>query len=65
LADDIASEASFFSFGTNDMTQLTYGFSRDDASKFLDCYYDKKIFEFDPFIKLDTNGVGELMKIAT
>ena len=64
-ADEIAREADFFSFGTNDLTQMTYGFSRDDASKFLNCYYDKKIFLNDPFVRLDVNGVGELIKIAT
>ena len=64
-ADEIAKEADFFSFGTNDLTQMTYGFSRDDASKFLNCYYDKKIFLNDPFVRLDINGVGELIKIAT
>ena len=63
-ADKIAEVAEFFSFGTNDLTQMTYGFSRDDASKFLSDYYDKKIFESDPFAKLDQNGVGELIKIA-
>jgi pyruvate,orthophosphate dikinase len=64
LADEIAEEAEFFSFGTNDLTQMTYGFSRDDAGKFLDDYYDKKIFESDPFAKLDQNGVGKLVKMA-
>ena len=64
LADEIATEAEFFSFGTNDLTQLTYGFSRDDAGKFLDAYYDAKIFENDPFAKLDQNGVGKLMEMA-
>ena len=63
-ADEIAKEAEFFSFGTNDLTQMTFGFSRDDAGKFLDAYYDKKIFENDPFAKLDQIGVGSLMKIA-
>ncbi len=63
-ADKIATESEFFSFGTNDLTQLTYGFSRDDASKFLNDYYDKKIFEIDPFEKIDQEGVGELVKIA-
>ncbi|MGI6172681.1 MAG: pyruvate, phosphate dikinase [Christensenellales bacterium] len=63
-ADRIAAEAEFFSFGTNDMTQMTYGFSRDDASKFLDSYYEKKIFDFDPFAHLDQDGVGTLMKLA-
>ena len=64
VADEIAKEAEFFSFGTNDLTQLTYGFSRDDAGKFLKFYYDKKIFEFDPFQKVDQIGVGKLMKMA-
>ena len=64
MADEIAKEAEFFSFGTNDLTQMTYGFSRDDASKFLNDYYDKKIFLNDPFMRLDTNGVGSLMRIA-
>ncbi len=64
LADEIATEAEFFCFGTNDLTQLTYGFSRDDAGKFLDAYYDAKIFENDPFAKLDQNGVGKLMEMA-
>ncbi len=63
-ADEIATEAEFFCFGTNDLTQMTYGFSRDDAGKFLDAYYDAKIFENDPFAKLDTVGVGSLMKMA-
>ena len=63
-ADLIAEEAEFFSFGTNDLTQMTFGFSRDDAGKFLDYYYEKKIFESDPFAKLDQNGVGRLMKHA-
>ena len=63
-ADDIAKEAEFFCFGTNDLTQMTYGFSRDDAGKFLDAYYDKKIFENDPFAKLDQVGVGKLMETA-
>ncbi len=63
-ADDIAKEADFFCFGTNDLTQMTYGFSRDDAGKFLDAYYDAKIFENDPFAKLDQDGVGKLMKMA-
>ena len=57
-------EADFFCFGTNDLTQMTYGFSRDDAGKFLDAYYDAKIFENDPFAKLDQTGVGKLMKMA-
>ena len=63
-ADDIAKEAEFFCFGTNDLTQMTYGFSRDDAGKFLDAYYDAKIFENDPFAKLDQTGVGKLMEMA-
>ena len=63
-ADEIAKEADFFCFGTNDLTQMTYGFSRDDAGKFLDAYYDAKIFENDPFAKLDQVGVGKLMKMA-
>jgi pyruvate,orthophosphate dikinase len=63
-ADEIATEADFFCFGTNDLTQLTFGFSRDDAGKFLDAYYDAKIFENDPFAKIDQNGVGKLMETA-
>ena len=63
-ADEIAANADFFCFGTNDLTQMTYGFSRDDAGKFLDAYYDKKIFENDPFAKLDQVGVGKLMEMA-
>ena len=63
-ADDVAKEADFFCFGTNDLTQMTYGFSRDDAGKFLDAYYDAKIFENDPFAKLDQTGVGKLMEMA-
>ena len=63
-ADEIAKYAEFFSFGTNDLTQMTYGFSRDDAGKFLDVYYSKKIFESDPFARLDQNGVGKLVKMA-
>ena len=63
-ADEIAKEAEFFSFGTNDLTQMTFGFSRDDAGKFLDAYYDKKIYENDPFAKLDQKGVGKLVKMA-
>ena len=63
-AADIAKEAEFFCFGTNDLTQMTYGFSRDDAGKFLDAYYDAKIFENDPFAKLDQTGVGQLMELA-
>ena len=64
LADEIATEAEFFSFGTNDLTQMTFGFSRDDAGKFLDAYYQNKIYEFDPFARLDQNGVGKLVKMA-
>lgn len=63
-ADEIAKEAEFFSFGTNDLTQMTFGFSRDDASKFLDSYYQNKIYEIDPFAKLDQTGVGALVKMA-
>ena len=63
-ADQIATEAEFFCFGTNDLTQMTFGFSRDDAGKFLDAYYDAKIFESDPFAKLDQTGVGQLMEMA-
>ncbi|MEA5016302.1 MAG: pyruvate, phosphate dikinase [Candidatus Limiplasma sp.] len=63
-ADEIAREAEFFSFGTNDLTQMTFGFSRDDAGKFLDAYYTGKIFESDPFARLDQNGVGKLVKMA-
>ena len=63
-ADEIATEADFFCFGTNDLTQMTYGFSRDDAGKFLNAYYDAKIFENDPFAKLDQTGVGKLMEMA-
>ncbi len=63
-ADEIAKEAEFFCFGTNDLTQMTYGFSRDDAGKFLNAYYDAKIFENDPFAKIDRNGVGKLMDMA-
>ena len=63
-ADEIASEAEFFSFGTNDLTQMTFGFSRDDAAKFLGAYYDNKIYEYDPFAKLDQNGVGKLVQTA-
>ncbi len=63
-ADEIAKEAEFFSFGTNDLTQMTFGFSRDDAGKFLDAYYDNKIYEFDPFAKLDQDGVGKLVQMA-
>ena len=63
-ADEIAKEAEFFCFGTNDLTQMTFGFSRDDAGKFLGSYYDSKIYENDPFAKLDQIGVGKLMKMA-
>lgn len=63
-ADEIAKHAAFFSFGTNDLTQMTYGFSRDDAGKFLNDYYKKNIFESDPFAKIDRDGVGKLMKIG-
>ena len=63
-ADEIAANADFFCFGTNDLTQMTYGFSRDDAGKFLGAYYDAKIFENDPFAKLDQTGVGKLMNMA-
>ena len=65
LADEIAEEAEFFSFGTNDLTQMTYGFSRDDAGGFLSDYYEKKIFERDPFAHLDQKGVGKLIQMAT
>ena len=64
LANEIAEEAEFFSFGTNDLTQMTFGFSRDDAGKFLDAYYKAKIYESDPFAKLDQAGVGQLVKMA-
>ena len=64
LADEIAKEAEFFSFGTNDLTQLTFGFSRDDAGKFLDSYYQNQIYEIDPFAKLDQKGVGKLVEMA-
>ena len=64
MADQIAEEAEFFSFGTNDLTQMTFGFSRDDAGKFLDSYYQSKIYESDPFARLDQDGVGQLVKIA-
>ena len=63
-ADEIAKEADFFCFGTNDLTQMTFGFSSDDAGKFLNAYYDAKIFENDPFAKLDQTGVGKLMDMA-
>ncbi len=63
-ADKIATQADFFSFGTNDLTQMTFGFSRDDASKFLNYYYDSKVYEFDPFVKIDTDGVGRLISEA-
>ncbi len=63
-ADKIAEEAEFFCFGTNDLTQMTYGFSRDDSSKFMDAYFDAKIIENDPFARLDQSGVGQLMKMA-
>ena len=65
LADEIAKEAEFFSFGTNDLTQMTFGFSRDDAAKFLDAYYSNKIYVSDPFARLDQNGVGKLVEMAT
>ena len=64
LADKIANVAEFFSFGTNDLTQMTYGFSRDDAGKFLEDYYQKQIFESDPFAKIDEEGVGKLITMA-
>ena len=63
-ADEIAKEAEFFSFGTNDLTQMTFGFSRDDAGKFLSSYYETKIYEQDPFARIDQNGVGQLVKMA-
>jgi len=65
LANEIAEEAEFFSFGTNDLTQMTFGFSRDDAGKFLDAYYTNKIYESDPFARLDQEGVGQLVKMAS
>ena len=64
LADEIAKYADFFSFGTNDLTQTTYGISRDDSARFLDAYIEKNILEVDPFVSLDTSGVGKLIKIA-
>jgi len=64
-ADEIAKEAEFFSFGTNDLTQMTFGFSRDDAGKFLNAYYENKIYENDPFARLDQTGVGKLVKMAS
>ncbi|MBQ6826255.1 MAG: pyruvate, phosphate dikinase, partial [Clostridia bacterium] len=63
-ADEVAKEAEFFCFGTNDLTQMTFGFGRDDAGKFLNAYYDNKIYENDPFAKLDQTGVGKLMDMA-
>ena len=63
-ADEIAKEAEFFSFGTNDLTQMTFGFSRDDSGKFLDSYYKAKIYESDPFARLDQTGVGKLVQMA-
>ncbi|MEG1943702.1 MAG: putative PEP-binding protein, partial [Angelakisella sp.] len=63
-SDEIAKEAEFFSFGTNDLTQMTFGFSRDDAGKFLGAYYDKKIYEQDPFARLDQKGVGKLIETS-
>ena len=63
-ADEIAKEAEFFSFGTNDLTQMTFGFSRDDAGKFLNYYYENKIYESDPFAHLDQKGVGKLVEMA-
>ena len=63
-ADEIAKEAEFFSFGTNDLTQMTFGFSRDDAGKFLDYYYENKVYESDPFAHIDQNGVGKLVEMA-
>ena len=63
-ADEIATEAAFFSFGTNDLTQMTFGFSRDDAGKFLEDYYTSKIYESDPFAHIDRNGVGRLIELA-
>ncbi len=64
VADEIAANADFFCFGTNDLTQMTFGFSRDDSGKFMNSYYDQKIFENDPFARLDRKGVGKLMKMA-
>ena len=63
-AGDVAKEAEFFSFGTNDLTQMTYGFSRDDVGRILETYFDKKILEFDPFARLDQNGVGRPIRFA-
>ena len=63
-AGEVAEEAEFFSFGTNDLTQMGFGFSRDDATKFLDSYYEKKILESDPFARLDQNGIGKLVETA-
>ncbi|MEG0050471.1 MAG: putative PEP-binding protein, partial [Clostridia bacterium] len=65
IADEIATEAEFFSFGTNDLTQMTFGFSRDDAAKFLQFYYESRVYESDPFAHLDQNGVGKLVEMAT
>ena len=64
VAGEIAKEADFFCFGTNDLTQMTYGFSRDDSTKFMDAYFDRKIFENDPFARLDRSGVGQLMNMT-
>ena len=64
LADEIAKEAEFFSFGTNDLTQMGFGFSRDDAQKFLDDYYERRLFEFDPCAHIDEKGIGKLMEMA-
>ena len=65
IADKIAKEAEFFSFGTNDLTQMTFGFSRDDAGKFLGEYYSKNIYDFDPFARVDEEGVGKLVEMAS
>ena len=65
ISKQLAENADFFSFGTNDLTQLSFGFSRDDAGKFINDYYDKKILEHDPFVRLDEEGVGELIKLTT